>query len=75
MRVGSTGWVGESCSRARTHSGVLATPGWLLSGELELWDSGLGLERQGRVRIRRLLCAQVKRKEGKQEDWRNKSQS
>lgn len=63
---GQAGW--ERAAAEPEQSGVLATPGCLLSGELELWESGFELERQGRVRIKRLLCAQVKRDEGKQED-------
>lgn len=59
---------GERAAAEPGQSGALATPGCLLSGELELRESGFELERQGRVRIRRLLSAQVKRDDGKQED-------
>lgn len=56
-------------------SRVLGVPACLLSGELALWGSEFELERQGRVRVRRLLCAQVKRDESKQKGERNKSNS
>lgn len=57
-------------------SGVLAVPACWLSGQwLALWESGFEMERQGMVRVRRLLCAQIKRDENKQKDGRNKSKS
>lgn len=45
----------------------MAMPGCLLSGELDLLESGFELEKQGRVRGRMMLCAQAKGV-GKQKD-------
>lgn len=47
-------YAGEGWERAAAEpeqTGVLATPGCLLSGELELWESGFELERQGGLEL------------------------